>query len=154
MRFDGQHIAKLGDRIDLETLGVADNHGVKPFALPQSGWSLNGASRFQSRRLGSQHKSAVRTRLSSDPPSRHGLGQSAGTPIAMRQRRSERAAIFKGSVLQSLGVDAVGGDHEAQGVGPDVLQALAGFRFKGVANSGHIDCGSRCGCRGRGAGCG
>ena len=34
MRFDRQHIAKLGDRIDLEALGVADNHGFKP--LPRS----------------------------------------------------------------------------------------------------------------------
>jgi hypothetical protein len=33
MRLDGQHIAKFWDRIDLETLGVADNDGVKPFAL-------------------------------------------------------------------------------------------------------------------------
>ncbi len=35
MRLDGQDIAKLGDWIDLETLGVANNDGVKPFALPK-----------------------------------------------------------------------------------------------------------------------
>jgi len=35
MRLDGQDIAKFWYRINLETLGVADNDGVKPFALPK-----------------------------------------------------------------------------------------------------------------------
>lgn len=35
MRLDGQHVSELGDRIDLETLGVANNDRIKPFAWPE-----------------------------------------------------------------------------------------------------------------------
>jgi hypothetical protein len=32
MRLDRQHIAELGDRIDLEALGVADDHRLDQFS--------------------------------------------------------------------------------------------------------------------------
>ena len=35
MRLDRQHIAELGDRIDLEALGVADDHRLEPLARPE-----------------------------------------------------------------------------------------------------------------------
>ena len=35
MRFDREHIAKLGDRIDLEAFGVADNHRLEPLPGPE-----------------------------------------------------------------------------------------------------------------------
>ena len=35
MRLDREHIAELRDRVDLEALCVANDHGLKPFPRPK-----------------------------------------------------------------------------------------------------------------------